>query len=278
MKKVLWLLCATVSLCACGNSNSSNNQPEAPKTKNLVLYYSQSGATKQVAELLQQKLGADIDSIVPVEPYNGDFQATIERFQKEMSEGIAPAIQPLARPVADYDTIYLGYPIWGGTYAPPVAGLLKTENLSGKVIVPFCTFGSGGLNTSADKLTEALPNARILSGYGVRNARVAAASAELDEFLIRAGIRSGEVEVLPDYSEPHAVSKEEAAIFDAACGSYPMPLGKPVTVASRVTSNSTQYVFETESKNPNSAPAKTHIYVTVGKAVGSVPEFIEVVR
>ena len=68
--------------------------------KNLVLYYSQNGTTQVVAEELQKQLGADIDSIVAVEPYSGDFQATIQRGNKERESGQWPAIKPLKKKIA----------------------------------------------------------------------------------------------------------------------------------------------------------------------------------
>ena len=64
--------------------------------------------------------------------------------------------------LSDYDVIFLGYPIWFGTYAMPIATLVKEQDFAGKTIVPFCTFGSGGLNTSTDALTKALPKAKVV--------------------------------------------------------------------------------------------------------------------
>ena len=120
--------------------------------KQLVLYYSETGTTKTVAEELQQQLGADIEAIEAVEPYSGNFQETIQRGQREMQSGETPAIKPLKSKIANYDVIFLGYPIWFGTYAMPIATLVKNNDFAGKTIVPFCTFGSGGLNTSSDAL------------------------------------------------------------------------------------------------------------------------------
>ena len=123
--------------------------------KSLVLYYSETGTTKTVALELQKQLGADIEAVEAVEPYSGNFQETIERSGRERERGETPAIKPLTKNLADYDVIFLGYPIWFGTYAMPIATLLKEQDFAGKTIVPFCTFGSGGLNTSTDALTKA---------------------------------------------------------------------------------------------------------------------------
>ena len=180
--------------------------------KALVLYYSQTNNTKSVAEELQKQLGADIESV--------------------------EADKPLQSNLSKYDVIFLGYPIWSGTYATPIATLIKSNDFAGKTIVPFCTFGSGGLNTSSDALKQALPKATIKPGYGVRAARLASAAKELDRFLKENGYKKGTVKKLPDYSAQQPVTDADKAIFDAACSNYQFPLGTPETVGKRTTDDS----------------------------------------
>lgn len=244
--------------------------------KQLVLYYSETGTTKAVAQELQKQLGADIEEIEAVVPYSGNFQETIQRGQREMQSGEMPAIKPLKKQIADYDIIFLGYPIWFGTYANPIITLVKEQDFAGKTIVPFCTFGSGGLNTSSDALKKALPKATIAKGYGVRTARVNAAVKELDRFLKENGYKKGNVEKLPDYSEQKPVTETDKKIFDAACSNYQFPLGTPKTVGKRSTSESTDYKFTVAGRGTNGGESLSIIYVTVGK--DTKPEFTEVVR
>lgn len=246
--------------------------------KNLVLYYSQNGSTQAVAEELQKQVGADIERIEAVEPYSGDFQATIQRSGQEREKGETPALKPLKSKIADYDVIFLGYPIWFGTYAMPMATLVKEQDFADKTIVPFCTFGSGGLNTSSADLKKALPKAKIQQGYGVRTARVVSAAKELDRFLKENGYKAGSVKQLPAYSAQQPVTEEEKAIFDAACSSYQFPLGTPQTVGKRTTDDSTDYQFIVKSRGFDGAESTSIIYVTVGKEDGAKPEFTEVVR
>lgn len=246
--------------------------------KALVLYYSETGTTKTVAEEIQAQTGADIEGIEAVVPYSGNFQETIQRSNRERESGETPALKPLKKRVADYDVIFLGYPIWFGTYALPIATLVKEQDFAGKTVVPFCTFGSGGLNTSSADLKKALPKANIAAGYGVRTARVAAASKELDRFLKENGYKQGTVEKLPDYSAQQPVTDAERAIFDAACSSYQFPLGTPQTFGKRTTSDSTDYKFTVKGRGMNGEESTSIIYVTVGKAADAKPEFTEVVR
>lgn len=278
------LVLATVTLAAvsCGpkkTEQTTETKEEAPKV--LVVFYSQTSNTKQVADVLATQLGADLAEIVPVEPYDGDFYATIERGKKELDEGAFPEIQPLDFDVANYDVIFLGYPIWFGTYAPPVFTFLNQVDLSGKKIVPFCTFGSGGLDSSVKDLVKAEPEAEILPGYGVRAARLEAMPKEVDQFLKANGFIEGEFVKLEAFPEQHPVSQEEAAIFNAAVDGYPMLHAQAKTVASRVIPDGVEYLFTAvdlpREDNPDMPPAgEIQVYVTVVE--GEAPVFTQVVR
>lgn len=277
MKRINMILALTVvamTAASCGTK-----QEETPKM--LVLYYSQTSNTKAVAEEIASAVGADMAEILCEEPYDGDFQATIERCLQEREQGSIPAIKPLEVNVEDYDVIFLGYPVWFGTYAPPVAAFLNSVDLSGKKIVPFCTFGSGGLESSVKDLTEKQPNAEILPGYGVRAARMAAMPAEVDQFLKANGFLEGEYTRLEAFPEQHPVTEEEAAIFDAAVDGYPMIHAKATAVASRALPNGTEYEFTAvdlpREDKPDMPPAgEMTIYVTTLN--GEAPVFTKVIR
>ena len=278
LKLTLIIATAMVTAVSCGSKKETPKE-EAPKM--LVLYYSQTGNTKAVAEEIATKLGADIEEITMVNPYDPDFQATIERCMQEREQGIIPDIQPVKADIADYDVIFLGFPVWFGTYAPPVQKFLLGADLSGKKIVPFCTFGSGGLESSVKDLEQAEPKAEILSGYGVRAARLDAMPAEIDQFLKASGFLEGEFVKLDEFPEQHEVSKEEAAIFDAAVDGYPMLHAKAKTVATRTIPDGVEYLFTAvdlpRKDNPKMPPAgEMQVYVTV--ANGAAPVFTKVVR
>ena len=274
MKKKLLLFGAVAALISCtANQTQAENKP-----RSLVVYYSQSGTTEKVANIIQKKTGADIERIETVNPYSGDMGAIAGAFMGERRDGKFRDLKPMKAKVADYDTIYVGYPIWAGTFAGPMHSFVKTADLKGKVIVPFCTFGSGG-NTSIPDLKAALPGSTITSSwYGVRAARVDKAEAEIETFLINLGALKGKKTSLPAFSAQHAVSADEKAIFDKACGDYPMPLGTPSTVGTRSLDNATEYPFTCNSKDMQGKESKQLIYVIKGNAEGSVPEFTQVER
>ena len=275
MKKILLLAAVLILAAACTQKKTS---------KYLVLYYSQTANTKAVAEQIANSLGADIEAIECVVPYDGDFNATIQRSQKERAEGVLPEIKPLSVDVNAYDVIFLGYPIWFGTYAPPVASLLENVDLNGKKIVPFCTFGSGGLDSSVKDLKAKLPDAEILPGYGVRTARIEAVPAEVERFLKVNGLLAGDFSPLPDFSEARPVTEEESALFDTAVGDYPMIRAKAEEVASRAVPGGMEYIFTAKDLPMGPAPdaeveaPARFIKVYVLAEDGKEPVFTQVLR
>ena len=251
------------------------------ESKTLVLYYSLTGNTKMVAEEFANRLGADIEEITCVNPYDTNFQACIQRCLQDREAGVVTEINPVQADLQKYACIFIGYPVWFGTYPPPVATFLANNDLGGKKIVPFCTFGSGGLESSNKDMTAAQPNANVLRGYGVRAARLEAMPYEVDQYLKFMGFIEGEYTVLEEFPEQHEVSEEETAIFDAAVDGYPMLHAKAKSVALRAVPNGTEYLFTAEDMpredKPDMPPAgelRVHVLVVNGQA----PVFTQVVR
>ena len=267
-----------VAMCAacCGTKN------ETPKDqKTLVLYYSQTGNTKAVAEEIASRLNADIEELLLTDPYDGDFQATIERCKKEREDSTLCYIYPIASHIEDYDVIFIGYPIWFGTFAPPFVHLFLNEDFSGKKIVPFCTFGSGGLESSVKDIAAMQPNAEILPGFGIRAARMDVMPKEVEQFLICHHFIDGEPQSVGPWNEEHPVTDEETAVFDAAVDGYPMLHAKAKSVAMRAVTDGTEYLFTAvdmpREDNPDMPPAgELKVYVLA--ADGQAPVFTRVVR
>ena len=161
MKLMLALTVVAMS-AACGSNQQEADTAKQKAPKMLVVYYSQLGNTKAVAEEIAQKTGADIEAVEAVNPYDGDFDATIARCMQEREAGTVIEIKPVKANVADYDIIFVGAPVWFGVFAPPMLTYLTQVDLSGKKVVPFCTFGSGGLESSTADLLAKQPKAEIL--------------------------------------------------------------------------------------------------------------------
>ena len=113
--------------------------------KTLVIYYSAQGHTRRVAEEIASNLSADLFEIVPAEPYTEkDFDWTDDnsRCSREHAEPTLRDIELKTISVphwSDYDRIIIGYPIWWGIAAWPVSSFIKTQDFTGKNVIPFCT-------------------------------------------------------------------------------------------------------------------------------------------
>ncbi len=282
MKYILAATIVAMTVVSCGGAKKE-------ESKTLVLYYSLTGTTQTVAKEIASQLRADVEEITCVNPYDTNFQACIQRCLQEREAGTVTEINPVKADLSKYDIIFVGYPVWFGTYAPPIATFLANNDLSGKKIIPFCTFGSGGLESSIKDLKAAQPHAEILPGYGIRAARMDAMKGEVTVFLVERGLTEGTIIKLDAFPIQHEVSADEAAIFDTAVDGYPMLHAKAVRVASRTLPNGTEYLFTAEDmsrkerghaaddKKADVPPAsELQIYVTV--IDGHAPVFTKVVR
>lgn len=249
-------------------------------SKVLVLYYSQTDNTKAVAEEIATSLGADMEEVVAVEPYDGSYEETIQRCIREREGDILPDIQPIKANLADYDIVFIGFPVWFGTCARPMLSCLGKIDLSGKKVVPFCTFGSGGLVSSAADIVASQPEAEVLPGYGVRAARMSSMKEEVDQFLKERGFLEGDFVKLEEFPEAHSVNEEESAIFDSAVEGYRMLNAKASKVATRQIPGGTEYKFIALTPpfeaTPESKMVEIIVYVTVKD--GEAPVFTQVVR
>ena len=130
--------------------------------KSAVIYFSCTNNTKKLAEKIAKATGADILEIVPSVPYtsadlnyNGDCRANKEQNDDTARPEIATKFE-----LDNYNTIYLGYPIWWGTMPKIINTFLETYDLSGKTVMPFCTSGSSGIGTSVNAIRKYLPDVK----------------------------------------------------------------------------------------------------------------------
>lgn len=130
--------------------------------KSAVIFFSCTNNTKKLAEKIATVAGADIIEIVPAVPYtsadlnyNSDCRANREQNDDTARPDIATKFE-----LDNYDTIYLGYPIWWGTMPKIINTFLETYDLSGKTVMPFCTSGSSGIATSVNAIRKYLPDVK----------------------------------------------------------------------------------------------------------------------
>lgn len=149
------------------NMENTDNQ-DAQEHKILVAYFSATGTTKGVAEHIANGLNADIYEIVPEEAYTDadlDYNDNNSRTIIEMNDPNArPVISGSVENMEQYDTVFIGYPIWGGEAPRIVSTFVESYDFSGKTIVPFCTSGGSGIGSSAARLEQLTNGAQWLSG------------------------------------------------------------------------------------------------------------------
>ena len=137
-------------------------------SRKLVAYFSASGVTAKVAENLSDALGADLFEIVPKVRYTKadlDWRDKASRSTIEMNDPLSrPEIEALRDNIADYDTIYVGFPIWWYVAPTIINTFLESYDLAGKTIIPFATSGGSGMGKTNEKLAPSCPGATLKAG------------------------------------------------------------------------------------------------------------------
>ena len=137
-------------------------------SKNLVTYFSASGVTKEAAQRLAKAVSADIAEITPVEPYSTadvDWRNPDSRASKENADTSArPEIKDLTANVADYDTVFVGFPVWWNVEPRAVDTFLEKYDFSGKRVVPFATSGGSTIDGSVERVKSVVKGATVTSG------------------------------------------------------------------------------------------------------------------
>ena len=194
MKKLTALflsLMLVLGLAACGNNNTNNTEPSATETpsaatsepettetpttdtseteaadtestggKTLVVYYSASGNTENVSNVIAETLGADLFELEPVEPYSNDDlnwtndDSRVTREHENEDERDVELVSATVDNWSEYDTVFIGYPIWWGIAAWPVDEFIETNDFTGKTVIPFATSASSGMGQSGELLAE----------------------------------------------------------------------------------------------------------------------------
>lgn len=188
MKKLIALLLSLMlvfSLAACGNnpqaaetepatSTPVSEETQEPETseeteaadtestggKTLVVYYSASGNTENVSNVIAKTLGADLFELEPVEPYSNDDlnwtndDSRVTREHENEDERVVELVSATVDNWSEYDTVFIGYPIWWGIAAWPVDEFIETNDFTGKTVIPFATSASSGMGQSGELLAE----------------------------------------------------------------------------------------------------------------------------
>ena len=140
---------------------------EKDDKKIAVVYFSATGTTKKVAELIKDETNADIFEIIPKQKYTSEdlnYGDKNTRATKEQNdENARPEIEN-SIDLSNYDVVFLGYPIWWGNAPKIILSFIDNTNLDGKTVIPFCTSGSSGISTSESTLKTYKNNIKWIEG------------------------------------------------------------------------------------------------------------------
>jgi flavodoxin len=128
-------------------------------SRTLVAYFSRSGNTRVVAGLVNRARRTALFEIRHAAPYPQDYLETVAQARKESDSGFRPALESRGPNLADYDTVFIGFPIWGQTVPPVVRSFLSVHDLSDKTLIPLVTHGGYGLGNSQQILAGHAPKA-----------------------------------------------------------------------------------------------------------------------
>lgn len=132
----------------------------AEEGKNLVVYYSATGSTEAVAGYIANATGGDTFAITPAESYSSadlnwtDSESRVSREHDDPSLRTMELTETTVDGWEDYDTVFIGYPIWWGIAAWPVDNFINANDFTEKTVIPFCTSSSSGLGESGELLAE----------------------------------------------------------------------------------------------------------------------------
>ena len=211
MKKTISLLLTAamaLSLSACGGAASFTAEAapteapaateaptEAPAasedtgdSNTLVAYFSWSGNTEAMANLIAEQTGGTLFEIAPATPYTDDYDALLDIAQQEQADNARPELAATVENWDSYDVVLVGYPDWWSDAPMVIYSFLESYDWTGKTMVPFCTSGGSGFGRSLDRLPDSAPGATILEGLHVSGSSAADSGEEVAEWIAELGL------------------------------------------------------------------------------------------
>ncbi|MDD3027761.1 MAG: flavodoxin [Erysipelotrichaceae bacterium] len=165
--------------------------------RNLIVYFSRSGNnyvsgrivnlevgnTKIAAKMIQDITGGELFEIVPVEKYSDDYDACTREAKAHLNANARPDFVDPLDDIAEYDTIYVGYPNYWGTMPVHVMTFLERYDFSGKTIKPFCTHEGSGLGHSVSDIKKMCPRAMVEKGLAITGSTVKNSRKVLEKWI-----------------------------------------------------------------------------------------------
>lgn len=170
------------------NPQTDSSASAETGSKSLVVYFSWSGNTENVAKSIQSQTDSDIFEIVPAVPYSDDYDTVVDLAQEEQRNNARPEISGSIENIAQYDVIYVGFPNWWGDMPMIFYTFFDTYDLSGKTVALFCTSGGSGLSGTVNEVKSLEPNAAVTEGLHIRDNASGSPESAVSQWLDDIGL------------------------------------------------------------------------------------------
>lgn len=178
-----------ISNSTSNDTNLTDSNTESENASNiLIAYFTRSGNTETLANRIQEKTEGTKVKIETVKDYSQDYSRVYDEAMKEKEENARPELKTIVDNMAEYDTIFIGYPIWHGDTPMAIRTFLESYDFTGKKIIPFCSSGSSSPEISFESVKASAAGADVLDGFWTRGTEVANVKDEIDEWIDRLGI------------------------------------------------------------------------------------------
>ena len=158
------------------------------KPKVLIIYYSRTGNTREIANQIHKSVDGDIFEIHTVKRYPDDYEELKKVAKEELATEYKPALKITIENIRAYDVIFIGYPIWWGTFPAPVRTFLAENDLSKKTVAPFCTHLGSRLGRSVSDISTLCQKSTMQDGLAVWGKDAKDAQKEVSDWLHRLGM------------------------------------------------------------------------------------------
>lgn len=168
-------------------TTNTNNQDEIPNLISsddvLIAYFSWSGNTETLANMIHEKVGGELYEITTLTSYTDDYDDLLDQAQQEQRDDARPEVANQIDGFEKYEVIFVGYPIWWNDTPMAILSFLEQYDFTGKTVIPFCTHGSGGFGNSIESITDSASRANILDGFEVSGSNVESANDDVIEWI-----------------------------------------------------------------------------------------------
>lgn len=165
-----------------------STEPAEEGGSTLVAYFSWSGNTEQVAQIIAGQTGGDLFKIETATPYTDDYNTLLDIARQEQADDARPELAAQVDDWDSYDVIFVGYPNWWSDAPMAVYTFLESYDWNGKTLIPFNTSSSGGFGRSLSGVEESAVGATVLEGLDLTESELSDAQSRVAEWLNSLGL------------------------------------------------------------------------------------------